>query len=86
MVFQNFDLKFHRDPSFSIRIELKPVMDLYTINNVQEIPGDNGLSYRMRPNKNILEYTKLIRKCLNSDMDKRPDSDKVLKNFMKIFP
>jgi len=23
MVFQNFDLKFHRDPSFSIRIELK---------------------------------------------------------------
>ena len=38
----------------SIRIELKPIMDLYTINNVEEIPGDNGLSYRMRPNKNIL--------------------------------
>ena len=38
----------------SIRIILKPIMDLYTINNVEETPGDNGLSYRMRPNKNIL--------------------------------
>lgn len=36
--------------------------------------------------KNILEYTKLIRKCLNADMDKRPDSDKLLKQFSKIFP
>ena len=26
MVFQNFDLKFHREPSFSIRIELKLVL------------------------------------------------------------
>ena len=36
--------------------------------------------------KNIVEYTKLIRKCLNSDMDKRPNSDKLLKQFTKIFP
>lgn len=35
--------------------------------------------------KNILEYTKLIRKCLNADMDKRPNSDKLLKQFAKIF-
>ena len=40
----------------NIRIELKPVMDLYTINNVNEIPGNNGLSYRIRPNKNILDH------------------------------
>ena len=26
MVFQNFDLKFHRDPLFSIRIDLKLVL------------------------------------------------------------
>ena len=38
----------------NIRIQLKPIMDLYTINNVDEIPGNNGLSYRMRPNKNTL--------------------------------
>ena len=40
----------------NIRIELKPIMDLYTINNVNEIPGNNGLSYRIRPNKNILDH------------------------------
>ena len=40
----------------NIRIELKPIMDLYTINNVDEIPGNNGLSYRIRPNKNILDH------------------------------
>ena len=38
----------------NIRIELKPIMDLYTINDVEATPGNNGLSYRMRPNKNIL--------------------------------
>ena len=38
----------------NIKIQLKPIMDLYTINNVDEIPGNNGLSYRMRPNKNTL--------------------------------
>lgn len=40
----------------SIKIEFKPVMDLYTINNINETPGQNGLSYRIRPNKNILEH------------------------------
>lgn len=40
----------------TIRIEFKPIMDLYTINNVNEIPGPNGLSYRIRPNKNILDH------------------------------
>ena len=40
----------------NIRIELKPIMDLYTINNIDEIPGNNGLSYRIRPNKNILDH------------------------------
>jgi hypothetical protein len=40
----------------NIRIELKPIMDLYTINNVEETPSNNGLSYRMRPNKNILHH------------------------------
>ena len=40
----------------SIRIQLKPLMDLYTINDVDETPGNNGLSYRMRPNKNILHH------------------------------
>ena len=40
----------------SIRIEFKPVMDLYTINNINEIPQENGLSYRIRPNRNILEH------------------------------
>ena len=40
----------------SIKIEFKPVMNIYTINNVNETPGQNGLSYRIRPNKNILEH------------------------------
>ena len=40
----------------SIRIEFKPVMDLYTINNINEIPNNNGLTYRIRPNKNVLEH------------------------------
>ncbi len=40
----------------NIRIRLKPLMDLYTINDVEETPGDNGLAYRMRPNKNILHH------------------------------
>lgn len=35
--------------------------------------------------KNILEYTKLIRKCLNSDMDKRPTSRNLLKKFNEIY-
>tara|TARA_B100000902_G_scaffold129462_1_gene128601 strand:- start:1266 stop:2963 length:1698 start_codon:yes stop_codon:yes gene_type:complete len=40
----------------NIRIRLKPIMDLYTINDVEETPGNNGLSYRMRPNKNVLHH------------------------------
>ena len=40
----------------NIRIRIKPLMDLYTINDVEEMPGDNGLAYRMRPNKNILHH------------------------------
>ena len=40
----------------NIRITLKPIMDLYTINNVNAIPGNNGLAYRLRPNKNILDH------------------------------
>ena len=40
----------------NIRISIKPIMDIYTINNVNDTPGDNGLSYRIRPNKNILEH------------------------------
>jgi hypothetical protein len=40
----------------NIRLQLKPVMDLFTINNVDEIPDYNGLSYRMRPNKHIIHH------------------------------
>ena len=40
----------------SIRIEFKPIMDVYTINNINDIPSQDGLSYRIRPNKNILEH------------------------------
>jgi len=40
----------------NIKISIKPIMDLYTINNVNETPANNGLSYRIRPNKNILEH------------------------------
>ena len=40
----------------NIRIQLKPIMDLFTINNVDVIPSNNGLSYRMRPNKNIIHH------------------------------
>ena len=40
----------------SIKIELKPVMDVYTINNINETPSTDGLTYRIRPNKNILEH------------------------------
>ena len=41
----------------SIKIILKPLMDLYTINNVNAIPnGQTGISYRIQPNKNILDH------------------------------
>ena len=36
----------------SIKIILKPLMDLYTINNVNEAPDvESGISYRIQPNK-----------------------------------
>ena len=35
--------------------------------------------------KQMHDYTKLLRKCLNADMDKRPTSEKFLKAFTKIF-
>ena len=41
----------------SIKIILKPLMDLYTINNVNETPDlESGISYRIQPNKNILDH------------------------------
>ena len=35
--------------------------------------------------KQMHDYTKLLRKCLSPDMDKRPSADKFLKNFSGIF-
>ena len=35
--------------------------------------------------KNMHRYTKLLRKCLNMDMEKRPNADKFLKGFDKLF-
>jgi hypothetical protein len=41
----------------SIKIILKPLMDLYTINNVNDEPDIiTGLTYRIQPNKNILDH------------------------------
>ena len=62
----------------SIRIEFKPVMDLYTINNVNEIPQDNGLSYRIRPNRNILEHQ--MWRFLQPPKNKYASTDKYNKN------
>ena len=31
-------------------------MDLYTINNIDDIPSNNGLTYRIQPNKNALHH------------------------------
>jgi len=35
--------------------------------------------------KQMHDYTKLLRKCLSPDMDKRPSADKFLKKFNEIF-
>jgi hypothetical protein len=41
----------------TIKIILKPLMDLYTINNINAEPDEqSGLSYRIQPNKNILDH------------------------------
>ena len=63
----------------SIRIEFKPVMDLYTINNVNEVPQDNGLSYRIRPNRNILEHQ--MWRFLQPPKNKHASTDEYNKNI-----
>jgi len=62
----------------SIRIEFKPIMDLYTINNVNEVPNPNGLSYRTRPNKNILDHQ--MWRFLQAPYDETADTSLYNKN------
>ena len=57
----------------SIRVILKPIMDLYTINNIDDIPSDNGLTYRIQPNKNVLHHQ--IWRFLNPPVDKYANSN-----------
>ena len=57
----------------TIRVELKPIMDLYTINNVNEIPNPDGLSYRIRPNKNILDHQ--MWRFLQAPYDEKADTN-----------
>ena len=65
----------------SIRIELKPMMDLYTINNVNETPDQiTGLSYRMRPNKNVLEHQ--LWRFLQAPFDKKANTSNIIKIFL----
>ena len=40
----------------SIKIQFKPVSQLYTINNVDKVTNSSGLSYRSAPNPNIIEH------------------------------
>ena len=64
----------------SIRIEIKAMMDLYTINNVNEMPEQlSGLSYRMRPNPNVLEHQ--LWRFLQAPFDVKADSSKYNKNI-----
>ena len=64
----------------SIRIEFKPMMDLYTINNVNETPNQmTGLSYRMRPNKNVLEHQ--MWRFLQAPFDKKASTSLYNKNI-----
>ncbi len=64
----------------SIRVELKPMMDLYTINNVNETPDQiTGLSYRMRPNKNVLEHQ--LWRFLQAPLDKFAKTSEYNKNI-----
>ena len=56
---------------------------------------ENGVGYKSCRNEVLKcvrkiagvepEYTKLLRKCLNMDMEKRPNADKFLKGFDKLF-
>ena len=63
----------------AIRIEIKP-MDLYTINNVNETPDQiTGLSYRMRPNKNVLEHQ--LWRFLQAPFDKKANTSLYNKNI-----
>ena len=63
----------------TIRVELKPIMDLYTINNVNEIPNPDGLSYRIRPNKNILDHQ--MWRFLQAPYDERASTSLYNKNI-----
>ena len=64
----------------SLRIEFKPMMDLYTINNVNETPNQmTGLSYRMRPNKNVLEHQ--MWRFLQAPFDKKASTALYNKNI-----
>lgn len=64
----------------SIKIEIKPLIDLYTINNVNEIPEQvSGLSYRMKPNKNVLEHQ--LWRFLQAPYDLKADTSKYNKNI-----
>ena len=64
----------------NIRIRLKPLMDVYTINNINEIPGNDGLSYRMAPNKNVLEHQ--LWRFLQAPKDKFADTSLYNKNII----
>jgi len=64
----------------TIRIELKPIMDLYTINNVNEIPNPDGLSYKIRPNKNILDHQ--LWRFLQAPYDRRCSTNLYNKNII----
>ena len=64
----------------TIRVEIKPMMDLYTINNVNETPDQiTGLTYRMRPNKNVLEHQ--MWRFLQAPFDKFANTEKYNKNI-----
>ena len=66
----------------NIRIELKPIMQLYTINNVNDVDGpsqNSGLSYRIRPNPNILEHQ--LWRFLQPPYDAKASTSKYDKNI-----
>ena len=67
----------------NIRIQLKPIMDLFTINNVDVTPSNNGLSYRMRPNKNIIHHE--MWRFLQPPKDINADTEKYNQNISDWF-
>jgi hypothetical protein len=67
----------------NIRIQLKPIMDLFTINNVDVTPSNNGLSYRMRPNKNIIHHE--MWRFLQPPKDINADTGKYNQNVSDWF-